>query len=498
MATPIPENRATFSAESVATATGGTLFDRGAPGRSTTTPSSGVTSDSRIVGKVPGGVFVALVGERIDGHTFLSAIDGIAGVVVCAGGRGNDVTKSHVVEVADTLVAWGDLAGAHLERWRKGSHERRVVAITGSAGKTTTKELVAALLAVDGIAPGAPGARVQKTRGNLNNRIGMPATAFTVEDAHAYAVLELGMNVPGEIAAMASLARPDVAIVTNIGVAHSEGVGGRDGVAKEKGDLFAHLAADGVAIVNADCTYSLREVKRSSGARIVTFGLAEGADYRLVSREVDDVKGAVVVLRRPTGEITVRFPLLGEHAAIDLLAALAGTEAALGRALDVSEIEAAFARTELAGRGSLIRLGNGAFVIDDSYNANPASMTAALRTLSELGRGRRTIAVLGEMKELGALAEPEHDALGDAVVSANVGVFVSCGGLVARACAKTKAAGLPTFEYMNAQDAATFVTSHLDSSDIVLVKGSRSIATEKVVDALVAAFARPVVGERAT
>jgi len=493
VATPIPENHAPFSAERVVAATGGTLV-RAAKGGAAFV---GVTTDSRVASTHPGGIFVPLAGERVDGHTFLPGVDGRAGLVVAARGRGAAVAESAVVEVDDTLVAWGALAGSHLAAWRSGAASRRVVAVTGSAGKTTTKELVAALLATSGSAPGAPGANVQKTRGNLNNRIGMPATAFTVESSHTFAVLELGMSIPGEISAMAALARPDVGIVTNIGVAHAEGVGGREGVAKEKGDLFAHLSPSGVAIVNADCSYSEREVRRSSGAEVVTFGVSPRADYRLVARRIDDVRGAEVTIRRPDGEITVRFPLLGEHAAIDLLAALAAAERALGRSLTVTEIEGAFGRTELSGRGALLRLGNGALVLDDSYNANPGSMGAALRTLSELGRGRRKVAVLGEMKELGHLAAAEHDTLGDTILAANVDVLVSCGGLVARAAAKTRAAGMPTFEYMNAEDAATFVTSHLDPSDIVLVKGSRSIATEKVVAALVAAFPRPNDGERA-
>lgn len=482
MATPIPDNRAPFSAERIVDATGGSL--RGAARDASYV---GVTTDSRVAARSPGGVFVPLVGERMDGHAFLSGVDGVAGVVVVARGRGDAVSESAVVEVDDTLVAWGDLARAHLSSWRADHAEARVVAITGSAGKTTTKELTAALLAIDGTPPGRSGALVQKTRGNLNNRIGMPATVFTVAPSHRFAVLELGMSVPGEIAAMAAIARPDVAVVTNVGVAHAEGVGGRDGIAKEKGDVFAGLSPRGVAIVNRDCALSMREVARSSGSTVVSFGTDDAADYRLVAREVDGTLGSLVRLRRPSGELTVRFPLLGEHAAIDLVAALAAAEAALGRPLAVPEIESAFSRTELDGRGALFRLANGALVLDDSYNANPASMAAAVRTLAELGEGRRKVAVLGEMRELGHLAEAEHDALGDLLLEHRIDVVVSCGGLVARAAAKTKARDVPTFEYMNAEEAATFVTSHLDSSDIVLVKGSRSIATEKVVSALVGA-----------
>lgn len=488
MATPIPDNRAELRADDVARATAGVLVTHGRD----LDVLVGVTTDSRVVSAGRADVFVPLVGEKMDGHSFLDRIDGVAKLVVCARGRGRALTKSAFVEVDDTLTALGAIAAHHLERLRASDPKRRVVAVTGSAGKTTTKELTAALLATNGVPAGEPSAIVQKTRGNLNNRIGMPSTVLTVTQEHTYVVLEVGMSVPGEIAAMAEIARPDVAIVTNIGVAHSEGVGGREGVAREKGDLFAGLDPHGTAIVNADCDMSVREVRRSKGARAVTFGRAPEADYRLVERRVDGVRGSEVRISRPYGEIAVSFELLGEHAAIDLCAALAAAEVALGRALTRGEIEGAVARTELSGRGQLVVLGNGALLVDDSYNANPQSMDAALSVLRELGEGRRKVAVLGEMRELGALADEEHVRLGARAVAAGVDVMVSCGGLISRVADATRAAGVPTFEYMSAEDAATFVTSHIDSSDIVLVKGSRSITTEKVVAALVAAYGRRV------
>lgn len=489
MATPIPDNQARFTAAEIARATSGTLVPSSTVDSSAEV--SGLFTDSRALR--PDSAFVALVGEKLDAHTLLDRVDGKARVIVRQKGRGPVLHASAVVEVDDTLRAWGDLAAAHLTAWRALGGLRRVVGVTGSAGKTTTKELTAALLGAYGEG------RVQKTRGNLNNRIGMPATAFTVGEAHALAVLELGMSIPGEIAAMASAARPDVGIVTNIGVAHAEGVGGREGVAREKGDLYAHLSPSGTAIVNLDCDLGPREARRSSGVRAVTFGRHEQADYRLLSRSIDAELGARIALERPSAyrgssreRLEIGFPLLGEHAAIDLLAALAAAECALDRSLSVEEIEASFSRTELVGRGALRVLGHGAFVLDDTYNANPQSMAAALRTLGELAPARRKVAVLGEMRELGALAEAEHDALAELVKAAGVGLFVSCGGLMDRTAERVRACGIPTSTFITAQDAATFVTSVLDPSDIVLVKGSRSIATEHVVEALVRAH-----GERA-
>jgi len=480
VATPIPSNRARFTAAEVARVTGGAL-------RGPSVVAEGLTTDSRIARARPGGLFVPLVGERLDGHDFLASVDGHAAVVVCARGRGASVRESAVVEVDDTLVAWAALAEAHLAAWREQEGPaRRTVCVTGSAGKTTTKELTAALLACVGT--------VQRTRGNLNNRVGMPATALTVEAEHRFAVLELGMSVPGEIRAMAAAARPDVAIVTNVGVAHSEGVGGRAGVAQEKGELVAHLRPGGVAVLNADCDTLETLRARSTGARVVTFGRAASADYRLLERAVEPRDGSVLTIARASDTprlLRVRFPLLGEHAAIDLLAALAAAEAALGAPLAAADIEAAVPRAELHGRGSLVVLGNGAWVIDDSYNANPGSMAAALAALAEQGAGRRKIAVLGEMRELGALAEGEHDALAARVLEAGVDFLVSCGGLISRTAAIVRAAGVPTFDFIDAEEAATFVTSVVVSSDIVLVKGSRSIATERVVAALARSFGAP-------
>ncbi len=490
MATPIPENGARLSAAEVAVATGGECL------RGEAIVATGFTTDSRAVR--PGGAFVPIRGAAVDGHSFLEAAGARgAALLVCERGRSLALSSAAVVLVDDTLDAWGKIAGAHLLRWRRarpGLPPARVVAVTGSAGKTTTKELVAGLL-------GQVGA-CHKTRGNLNNRIGMPAVVLAVESGDAYAVLELGMSVPGEIAAMASVCRPDVGIVTNIGVAHSEGVGGREGVAREKGALFEALGPGGVAVLSADCDLSSREVRRARGARSVTFGKAEGADYRLVAREVKGIRGSVVRLRRPGAsgegeELSLPFPLLGEHAVIDLLAALAAAEAASGRPFSPEQIVQGVVEAELSGRGTLVALGNGALVVDDSYNANPASMRAGLATLIELARPgksgepaepgsrRRRIAVLGEMKELGPLAEAEHDALGDALAAASLDLVVGCGGLMDRALERAAALGVPTFCASSAEEAATYVTSLVVSGDILLVKGSRSVSTEKVVLALV-------------
>ena len=254
MVTPIPPNRARLSAWSAAAATDGTVVRA----RDDVPPAVGIVTDSRAL--TPGGAFIAIPGAQRDGHDFLDDIAARgASLLVVARGHGRAVPEGpDVVEVNDTLDALGAIASAHLRDWRRARRDdpARVVAITGSAGKTTTKELCAALLAV--LAP------CHATAGNLNNRIGLPAVVFGLEAHHRFAVLEMGMSVRGEIAALVEVAPPDVSVITNIGLAHAEGVGGgRADVAHEKGALFAALSTAGVAVANADDAAVRGQVARS-------------------------------------------------------------------------------------------------------------------------------------------------------------------------------------------------------------------------------------------
>ncbi len=490
MATPIPTNRARFLLPEIALATHGTITRRGPSSDEATT---GIVSDSRAV--TPGSVFVALKGESHDGHRFVSAaVERGARVVIVEKNQGLAVPEqASIVEVDDTLVAWGDLARAHLTRWRMESVDGRVVAITGSAGKTTTKELTAALLAE--IAP------THFTAGNLNNRIGVPAVIFALEPSHRFCVLEMGMSLPGELDAICSFAKPDVSVVVNVGIAHAEGVGGREGVMKEKGAVYRALGPEGIAIVNIDDECVRRAAHDADVRKVETFGRgaatsrrpgsfaeegaagAGGPHYRLVDRRPEDA-GSRVVLSCAGRELTLHLPLPGEAAAIDLTAALAAQEAASREALSSDRIETALMTVRLAGRGSLRTLANDVVVLDDTYNANPSSMRAALTTLSEIAGARRKVAVLGEMKELGPLAEEEHVALGDAVADAGVALFIGCGGLIDRALERAAARGVAVVRCATTDDAAIEARTRVVPGDAVLVKGSRSVGTEIVVVAL--------------
>ncbi len=533
MATPIPANRASFTIDEIAVATRGTIVRRDV---SLQPKAVGVFTDSRAVRA--NGIFIALSGESHDGHAFVAdaCLRGAA-IAVVAKGRGASLdaaalaeSATSVIEVDDPLTALGDLARSHLERWRalpSDSGARRVIAITGSAGKTTTKELMAALLAA--VAP------THRTAGNLNNRVGVPMVMLGLQDEHRFAVLEMGMSLPGELDAITAFARPDLSLVTNVGVAHSEGVGGPDGVMREKGAVYRALDENGVAIVNAD---DLRATRSATGMRtkhILTFGKAVYADYRLVSRAPEEGGGARIVIdcgaprraaiavqpappmvksglrtRDPREQaahaalvesgkrtpregpaargriLSIHFPLVGEAATLDFVAALATQEAASGTELSAEQIESALSHVILEGRSARKLLGGDIVVLDDTYNANPASVRAALASLAEMAGDHRRVVVLGEMKELGVHAEPEHDALADALVQARVALVIGCGGLVDRTLSRVRSTA-PKIEVITAsstEDATREAVARVQPGDVVLVKGSRSVGAEKVVTAL--------------
>ena len=470
MATPIGANRAAVDARGVAEATGGRVV-RCTEGR----VAHGVTTDSRAV--VPGGAFVALRGEKHDAHAFVgAAIDAGAALVVVERGRAPDDARADAVEVDDTLVAWGAIARAHLAAWRSANAATRVVAITGSAGKTTTKELCAALLRTAG--------ECHATTGNLNNRVGVPAVVLELEARHRFAVIEVGMSVPGEIAALAGVVEADVAVITNVGLAHAGGVGGTvDDVAREKGALFEGVRAGGVVVANADDPAVVAQLGRAPrSARVTTFGRGDTAQYRLLDRGPLGPQGSRVRVDRGRPDVvSVVVPIPGEAAAIDFAAALAAADAAVDGAVDPTCALGSMA--PIPGR-MRVRRSRGLTVLDDAYNANPGSMRAALSTLAECGDGRR-VAVLGEMKELGPAAEREHAALADAVVEAGVALLVSCGGLADVLARAASSRGVEVVFAGSAEQASRDTVDRVRPGDVVLVKASRSVGAERVVDALI-------------
>jgi UDP-N-acetylmuramoyl-tripeptide--D-alanyl-D-alanine ligase len=466
MATPIPRNRARFTLADVARATGGRVIGDGA------TEVQGVAIDSRAV--EPGNLFVALRGERHDGHAFVKEVargDGVA-VLVC---RGSEVPeRTAAVEVDDTLWALGDLAGLHRRRWGG-----RVVAITGSAGKTSTKELVAAALRGAGL-------RVHHTAGNLNNLVGLPMSVFELDEGVDVAVLEAGTNSPGEIARLADIAGPDVGVVTLVAAAHTEGLGSTDQVAAEKGALLMALGASGTAVVNGDDGTLGAWAERSPAERVLYFGQGQGSDVRVSGWSLEPelrTRCEIVVGGEPE-PLVVRLRLLGEAAAMNAAAALA-VAVALG-----ADVRAAAASLEevapAPGRMRPLAGLRDTLILDDSYNANPRSAAFALDTAAELARVRdgRVIAVLGDMKELGDRTADEHRAMGEHAAKAGVAVLVAVGGAMGDAAASAERRGIKSIVATTSEEAADLVQAVLLEGDVVLVKGSRSMQMERVVHAL--------------
>ncbi|MDB5985384.1 MAG: UDP-N-acetylmuramoyl-tripeptide--D-alanyl-D-alanine ligase [Nevskia sp.] len=418
---------------------------------------SRVVTDTRALRD--GDLFVALVGERFDGHAFVlrAAALGAAGSVV-----------AHAIEGAPAQIVAGDTLSAlqnYAKSWRA-DFDLPVIGVTGSSGKTTTKQLLAAVLAARG--------PVLATEGNLNNHIGVPLTLLRLRAEHRTAVIEMGANHKGEIAQLAALAAPNIAIVTQAGDAHLEGFGSREGVARAKGELFAALE-DGVAIINADDAYAPLWEKLATRAALLRFGFAAHADLRADAIELLPDSSRFKLLT-PAGAADVVLPLPGRHNIANALAA-----AAAGIALNLTPAQIAQGLAQArpaAGRLSLKTTREGARLLDDSYNANPTSLRAAMELLATLP-GQRWL-VLGDMKELGTDAAALHAAAGREARALGIDRLYALGPL-----ANNAADGFGngrSFDTLEALVAA--LRAELTTEVSILIKGSRSSRMERVVAAL--------------
>jgi UDP-N-acetylmuramoyl-tripeptide--D-alanyl-D-alanine ligase len=459
---PTPSDAPALSADDLVRLTGGRLLagsDR---------PIRGAAVDSRLVR--PGQLFVALPGERTDGHLFLAdAIErGAAALLVTRGlddpAAFGDVS---VVRVADAVAGLGAVAAG----WRR-RFEPLVVGITGSIAKTSTKEAVATVLAAT--------RTTLKTEGNQNNEIGLPLALLRLGPQHEAAVLEMGMYVSGEIADLAAMARPSIGVVTAVQPVHLSRIGTIEAVERAKGELLEALPADGTAILNAD-DLIVTGMDRRTPARAVRYGFADSADVRAVDVASAGTAGMRFRLRAPAGERDVTIPTLGR---LSVHNAAAGAAVGLAAGLDLDAIAGALARGWAAPhRVELVRL-RGVTVIDDSYNASPGSATAALELLAGLP-GRR-VAVLGEMLELGDAHESGHRAVGEAaggIVELLVVVGADARGIVDGAVE----AGLDPARIHHVPDvdeALDVLPPRLRDGDVVLVKASRGIELDRLVDGL--------------
>jgi UDP-N-acetylmuramoyl-tripeptide--D-alanyl-D-alanine ligase len=435
---------------------------------------TGFSIDSRTLAS--GDLFFAIVARR-DGHDFVKAAvkRRAAGVVVSRPVALDDDSESFVVEVADTTQALQDLA-----RYVRRESNAKVVAITGSAGKTTTKDTIADFLGTK--------YRVVKNTGNLNNHLGLPLSLLELRHGAEVAVMELGMNHAGEIRTLVGVATPEVRVWTNVGEAHIGHFGSREAIADAKGEILEQASADTLLIANADDPLVMARVPAFAG-RAVTFGTSERADVRAVDIEDLGLDGSRARLITRAGERSLSVPLLGRGHLMNVLAAAA---TALEFGIDLDAIAAAAAHlTPSSRRGAVLKLPKGVTVIDDSYNSSPSALQRSLDVIAR-SWGARRIAVLGEMLELGALSTPLHEVCGRAAASSRLWRLVTVGGDPARAMGEAAvAAGMPrpsVLHYETSRDAANAVAGLVTSGDVVLVKGSRGTRTDVVVERLLEVF----------
>jgi UDP-N-acetylmuramoyl-tripeptide--D-alanyl-D-alanine ligase len=466
---------ARFTAGQAAWAAGAQILS-GAPEQS----FEGAFTDSR--NPVRGALFVALIGERHDGSRFAAdaARAGAAGVLVpeASAARVREELAAQglapaVLAAADTGRALGGLAHA----WRESLHSLRVVCVTGSTGKTSTKELIAAVLETSGA--------TLKTEGNLNNEVGVPLTLLRLSPEHKNAVVEAGMNHPGEVARLAAWVDPDVGLVTNVGPVHLEGTGSLEGVAHAKGELFHALRESATAVANADDPRVLLQA-RLSRRRLISFGASAAADVRLISAHHGG-PGLRVELAFPDGKTRMaELHLIGTHNGHNAAAAAA---VGFGLGLDPGQIVRGLGNARTPGRRMRpVRLPGGGMLIDDCYNANPQSTKAALLTLTHLVRGKgRAIAVLGDMLELGPTELDLHRDVGRFAAGAGLALLV-CFGQRARAFGEgATEAGLAPDHVEFAEEpaqAVEIVRRHARPEDVILVKGSRGMKMERISDPL--------------
>ena len=430
----------------------------------------------------PGDLFVAIRGERFDGHQFVAgALErGALGAVVDsrASASAETVAEGRVlIGVGDTTRAL-QLVARDVRR-RSGA---KVVAITGSAGKTTTKEITAEFLAAR--------YRVFRNKGNLNNHIGLPLSLLELRARPEVAVVELGMNHPGEIRTLVGIAEPEIRIWTNVGDAHMGFFASADAIADAKAEILENTRPDDLLIANANDSRVMARA-RSFDGRVVTFGIDVAADVQATAVGMRGVDGTTAEVATRFGRFTLTTPLLGIGNLSNVLAASA---AALELGVSIDDIRQRAARlTPATHRGELLRLPGGVTLIDDSYNSSPSALRRALEVAAASKDSARKVAVLGEMLELGGHAERLHAECGAAAAAAGLNILIAVGGAPAGALARAAvAAGMDPQKVLHVatkQEAAAAALERVRPGDLVLVKGSRGIGTDLVVERLKAEFA---------
>lgn len=426
---------------------------------------AGVSTDTRAVAS--GQLFIALRGERFDAHDFLEPALAAGAAALLVADAGRVPAGASAVVVDDTRLALGRLAAA----WRR-QFSLPVIAVTGSNGKTTTKEMIAAILKA------AFGDAVLATHGNFNNDIGLPLTLLGLDAMHRAAVIEMGMNHPGEIGYLTRIGAPTVALVTNAQRAHLEGMGDLDEVAREKGTIFAGLPAEGVAVINADDAYAGFWREQVGRQPVRSFGIDQPADVRATLRQ-HGLESALT-LQAAEGEIEFTLAIPGRHNARNALAAAA---ACLAAGLPLSAVAAGLAAfSGVKGRLQRRSGRNGAQILDDTYNANPDSVRAGIDVLAATV-GRKVL-VLGDMGEIGEASGQYHDEIGGYAKSQGIDRLFALGDASQQA---VRNFGEGARHFCNVDKLIVAVDKELGPETTVLVKGSRFMKMERVADALAAA-----------
>lgn len=423
---------------------------------------TGVSTDTRTV--KPGDLFFAIVGETFDGHAFIhTAVEkGAAAVIISHPAE----IEGTVIKVPDTLVALGDLAMWHRQRYNV-----RVVGITGSVGKTSTKEMVAAVLSSK--------FKVLKNAGNFNNEIGVPMTIFQLEPEHEILVQEMAMRLPGEIAELAEIAKPDIGVITNIGLSHIERLGTQDAIAAAKSELLESLPEEGIAVLNINDPY-FGFLAQKASAGIISYGVDEGdVQAQCVSMDEGGHPSFDLVIGQLRKHVTLS--VAGAHN-VPNAAAAAAVGVSFGMTLD--EVVEGLESIHPTDKRANVIEAHGYKVYDDTYNASPASMTSALHTIASMA-GDRKIAVLGDMLELGDHAEAAHHYVGKIAGESGLDMLVTVGELSKHISEGARSAGrCNTHEFSNSEEAAAAMKAEAKPGDVILVKGSRGMKMEKVVEAL--------------
>ena len=463
----------TLTAGDIATAGGGRVI-----AGNSAAPVGRISIDSRSV--AAGDFFVAIRGERLDGHEFVDAAlsSGAAGALVDDPGAARRGHKGAViVQAGDTTQALQAIA-RHVRR----ESGAKVVAITGSAGKTTTKEVCAELLSAR--------YSVFRNKGNLNNHIGLPLSLLELRAEPEVAVVELGMNHPGEISTLVAIAEPEVRVWTNVGDAHIGFFASADAIADAKAEILEGAGAETVLVANADDPLVMARAGRFAG-RLITFGVGETADVRATDVKMRGLDGISARVRTPAGAFALETPLTGFGNLSNILAA---TAVAVHFEVPLAAIAERAANLRPAHhRGELLRLPGGITLIDDSYNSSPSALKRSLEIVGAAHGSARKVAVLGEMLELGAHAETLHRECGRAAHHAGLDLLIAVGGAPAQALAdEARRAGLRDAQVSvlpNRSAAIEEVLKRVRPGDLVLVKGSRGIGLDAVVDRLKAEFA---------